>query len=140
LPLNLVIDNDTAKTTAIRLPVLGSPGDPRAVQLATVPFDHFAGEVAYEERPVIDEAQFASFPQRVAALTDNWGFAPILPQVWDEVLRQSRRTRLLGERLAAARRMLERRWGCHNLEVPISQLCRTEAFAHFVCDLLDRLP
>jgi hypothetical protein len=46
---------------------------------------------------------------------------------------------LLGERFAAARRTFERRWGCHNLELPISQLCRTTAFAWFACHLLANL-
>jgi hypothetical protein len=46
----------------------------------------------------------------------------------------------LGERFAAARRALERRWGCHNLEVPVSRLCGTEAFAWFAAHLLCELP
>src|SRR5439155_13921747 len=29
-----------------------------------------------------------------------------------------------------------RRWGCHNLELPISLLCQTESFAWFTCHLL----
>ena len=48
--------------------------------------------------------------------------------VWSEAqncsmsLRQARRTPLLGERFAAARRTFERRWGCHQVEVPLSRL------------------
>lgn len=139
-PLNLVVDNDTAKATAIRLPVIGSGNDPRAVHVAVVSFDHFAGEVAFEEREVVDEAAFARFATAVGERTANWCFRPILPQFWDGVLGQRDRTRLLGERLVAGRRAWERRWECHNLELPISRLCRTEAFARFTIALLDRLP
>jgi hypothetical protein len=46
----------------------------------------------------------------------------------------------LGERSASARRAFERRWGCHNLEVPVSRVCRTEPFAWFACHLLAHLP
>src|SRR5439155_12720662 len=47
---------------------------------------------------------------------------------------------LLGERFASARRALERNWGCANLEVPVSRVCRTEPFAWFACHLLTQLP
>ena len=42
--------------------------------------------------------------------------------------------------LRRAHRALERRWGCHNLEVPLSALCRTEAFAQFAAHILTDLP
>jgi len=66
-PLNLIVDNDLAKTTALRVPVLS--GDPARVRLVSVPFDHWAGEVPYEERVVHDETLFASLPERVGELT-----------------------------------------------------------------------
>ena len=47
---------------------------------------------------------------------------------------------LLGECFAGARRVFERAWGCHNLEVPLSAVCRTEPFAWFACHLLANLP
>jgi hypothetical protein len=147
-PLNLVVDNDTAKTTALRVP----PGDlSRAPPPNTpcaggsprptlVPFDRWEGEIPYEERRVLDESLFADFPDRLAQVLAGWDLHPLLPAFWTEVQRQAARTPLLGERFAAARRALERSWGCHNLELPVSHLCRTEPFAWFVCDLLARLP
>ncbi len=133
-PLNLVVDNDTAKVNALKVPVLDTEHP------TTIPFDTWTGEVPYEERTVQDEALFATFPERVAPLVQNWGFVPLLPVYWAEVQRQAERTDLLGQRLAAARRSLERQWGCHNLEVPVSSLCRTEPFAWFACHLLGHLP
>src|SRR5438874_10327780 len=41
---------------------------------------------------------------------------------------------------AAARRNFERRWGCHNLEVPLSRLANTASFAEFALALLANLP
>jgi hypothetical protein len=137
--LNLVVDNDAPKLTALRVPA------PEAVAAAwphaeLIPFDYWSGEVPYEERPVRDEGLFATFGDRVQAALRGWGFRPLVAEYWPEVRRQAKRTPLLGERLAAARRALERRWGCHNLEVPVSALCATEPFAWFACHLLANLP
>jgi len=136
VPLGLLVDNDTAKTTAVRVPVWDA--DATKVHLASVPLDHFSAEVPYEERPVADEAYFASFPERLAEFTSNWPFQPLAPEVWDEVKRHTQEP--LGERLAAGRRMLERRWGCENLEVPLSHLCGGTSFLHFVRAILGDLP
>jgi hypothetical protein len=105
-----------------------------------VPFDHWQGEVPYEEAAVRDEALFAAFPGAVRSALADCGYAPLVETFWPEVLRQAARTPLIGERFAAARRALERRWGCHNLEVPVSRVCRTAPFAWFVCHLLTELP
>jgi hypothetical protein len=131
--LNLVVDNDTAKQTGLLFPSLES-------HTVFLPYDQSAGDIPFEERHVLDETLFADFPGRAAAASADWGFAPLLPGFWKEVLRQAERTTLMGERLAAARRSLERSWGCHNLEVPVSALCRTEAFAWLACHLLANLP
>ncbi len=74
------------------------------------------------------------------AVFDGWNLRPVLHEYWGEVSRASKRTPLLGERLAAGRRALERCWGCSNLEIPISVLCRSESFAWFACHLLAELP
>jgi hypothetical protein len=142
--VNLIVDNDTAKSTALRLPerieANAAEDCGSGVALANVPFDTWAGEVPYEERPVRDEALFASFAERAAALLKPWGFDALLSGYWAEARRQAGRTPLLGERLAAARRALERSWGCDNFEVPLSAVCRTEAFAWFACHILIHLP
>ncbi|MBI3407030.1 MAG: hypothetical protein HY040_01575 [Planctomycetes bacterium] len=132
MPLNLVVDNDTAKNALVRVPVDD--------HLIGVPFDHWQGEVPYEERPVLDEDAFSQFPNEVSRHAGRWPFAPMLSDFWAEVRRQSQRTPLLGERIAAARRSLERRWGCHNFELPLSRLCVTAPFAWFACHLLENLP
>ncbi len=138
-PLNLIVDNDTLKTTALRLPV------PAAVQSAhphavSEPFDRWTGEIPYEERPILDPVLFADFAERAGERLRGWGYSPMLPDFWAEARREAERGPLLGECFAAARRTYERRWGCHNLELPVSLLCQTEPFAWFACNLLADLP
>jgi hypothetical protein len=144
-PINLVVDNDTPKVTGLRIPMPASPPDSDAfrehpvVRLALVPFDGRLAEEPYEERTVHDENLFTTFADRVDPILRGWGFRPLLYSFWEEVCRQARRTPLLGERLASARRTFERAWGCANLELPVSRLCRTEPFAWFACHLLANL-
>jgi hypothetical protein len=132
VPVNLVVDYDSVKSTALHVPSLRD-----VPHLVRVPFDRATLELPYEERPVVDEAEFASLPARVPW---EWDFTPILQEFWTTVGQQSSRSQLLGERLVAARRAWERRWDCHNLEVPVSRLCRTEPFAWFACHVLHDLP
>ena len=106
----------------------------------SVPFDRWNGETPYEERTIADLELFASFAARAGELLRGWHYEPMLPAFWVEVLRQAERTSILGECFAAARRTVERAWGCHNLEVPLSALCGAEPFAWFACDLLADLP
>jgi hypothetical protein len=137
--LNLVVDNDTVKNTAVRVPVppAGRHAYPHTV---SVPFDSWPGEVPYEEYTVREPALFEGFGGRVAELMHGWGVEPLAATFWPEVLRQAEHDPHPGACIAAARRGLERRWGCHNLELPLSELCGTEPFAWFVCALLADLP
>jgi hypothetical protein len=136
--LNLVVDNDTVKTTAVWVPT-PPPQPGQRPQLRLVPFDRWTGESPYEERTIADQELFAGFAARAGELLRGWDYEPILPAFWAEVLRQARRTPLLGECFAAARRTFEQSWGCYNLEVPIHVVCRTEPFAWFACHLLTEL-
>jgi hypothetical protein len=138
-PLNLVIDNDTVKTTALRLPVPPAGQEDRP-HLCSVLFDCWTGETPYEERGIVDHGLFASFAARAGELLRGWRYQPMLADFWAEVLRQAERTPNLGECFAAARRSFEHAWGCHNLEVPLSRVCDSEPFALFACHLLFDLP
>ncbi len=130
---NLIVDNDAVKSTMLHFPAM----DEQTPYRATEPFDTPAVGEPYEERKVQDEALFASLPQRVRVA---WPFQPLVQEFWNEAMKVAPRTSLLGDRLAAARRAIERRWGCNNLEVPVSAVCQTEPFAWFACDLLTNLP
>jgi hypothetical protein len=105
-----------------------------------VPFDRWTGEIPYEERPIIDRAAFAEFAERVDDVLSGWNYRPLLDSFWPAVLRQAERTSLLGECFASVRRAFERRWGCHNLEIPVSVLCQTGSFLWFMLHILRELP
>ncbi|HTU89869.1 MAG TPA: hypothetical protein VMF69_07220 [Gemmataceae bacterium] len=130
--LNLIVDDDTIKSTALRVP------DPPHVR--RVLFDRWTGAAPYEERNIVDRALFAGFAERAGELMRHWPYEPMLPAFWAEVLRQAERTPNLGACFAAARRTFEQAWGCHNRETPLSTLCDAEPFAYFACHLLANLP
>jgi len=129
--LNLVVDTDTAKPALLHV-----PSNDRLARLA---YDRSILETPYEARTVQDEPLFADLPSRLEPIARPWNFEPMLPSFWQEVMRQAKRTPLLGERFAAARRTVECAWGCAQHEVPMSRVCQTEAFAWFACSILGRL-
>lgn len=142
--VNLIIDTDSVKSTALKVPAWDTSESipavvPGEIHRATVQFDRWENELPYEERPVLDEAFFAGFSERVSPLIRKWPFKPMLEPFWAEVRRHSQRTPLLGERIVSARRSFERRWGCHNLEVPFSRVCQTPSFLWYLGDLLANL-
>jgi hypothetical protein len=133
--VNLIIDTDILESTTLRIPV---PASDKVLHPHTVlvPFDRWLAEVPFEERRVVDRELFASFAERASSRVRAWGYEPLLPGLWDEVLRHAGASGLIGESFAAARRTLERAWGCHNLELPLSVVCGSEAFACFCGTLL----
>ena len=132
LPLNLIVDNDLAKTAAIR-----APGKRK---IETIPVDQWPGELPFEEWAVHDEDYFRDLPRRLAPLLETWPFQPILEPFWRNVIEARGLTPLVGERFAMARRAWERRWDCQNLEVPLSQISQGEAFAWFAMGLMAEAP
>lgn len=132
MPLNLVVDTDLAKPSLLHIPADG--------KLVRIPYDASTLETPYEERQVHEEALFADLPNRVRPSAESWGFQPMLGDYWREVLKHSTRTRLMGERFAAARRAIERRWHVTQRELPMSRICQTGAFSWFVSWILQDLP
>jgi hypothetical protein len=138
-PIHLIVDNDTVKSTSLRMPII-SVDDAEPAKTQLFDFDRWIGEVPYEECSIADLEYFSTFPERLTPVSKAWGFEPILGEFWQEIRRQTSRSRRLGECFAAARRTWERRWGCHNLELPLSSVCGTASFAKFFCHLLRDLP
>jgi hypothetical protein len=131
IPLNLVVDNDTLKSTSLSFPVFEG-GKPETVRIEHLSFDKFAGEMPFEDRRVFDAGLFRSFPERGARLWKNWGFEPLLGQVWRE-------DRTIGEAFVSARRSCELAWGCQNYELTVSRMSQTEAFRRFAKHILNDL-
>jgi hypothetical protein len=136
--LNLVVDNDTAKGTAIRVPAVSD--DPGAVNAEPLPFAHDGGDVPYEEYRIVDRSLFDSFPDRLSALTRSWGYEPLAIPTWPALQAEVNRGAVLGEAVSRVRRGWERKWGVTNFELPVSRLSGTRAFAGFVQTILADLP
>jgi hypothetical protein len=135
VPLHLIVDNDTLKSTSLRFPTFRD-GDPVSVRLESVAFDAFRSEVPYEDRGVIDAEALRTFAERAAPLCANWGYEPLLRRTGG--LRPPL-AKNIGDVFTAMRRECERAWGCRNLELPVSALSQTEAFANFSRHILGDL-
>lgn len=136
--LNLIADHDTAKGTALRVPVVAD--DPNAVAVETIRFDCDETDRPYEECRVADRGLFDSFPNRLAALIRAWGYDPMAVPSWPRLAAEMHRGATLGEAVSRLRRHWERAWGVSNLELPVSRLAGTRAFAGFVHAVLADLP
>lgn len=134
-PVNLIVDNDTVKSTALAAPRIQSslpPIDLFAMNPEMVHFDEWNGEQIYEELQVRDEELFGSFPDRMTFQPD---YALFLKDFWPHVVDQRYKTPLLAERFVRARRHWERQWGCNNLEMPVSTVCEMESYDYFLAHL-----
>ncbi|MBI1915962.1 MAG: hypothetical protein HYS12_14690 [Planctomycetes bacterium] len=138
--INLIVDYDAVKSASLRVPNVRLPLPSMSEfrpRTEPVPFDSVPLGIPHEEWLVRDEGLFDSLPERARR---PWDFTPFLDAFWGEVRHQAQRTRSIPERLTSARRAFERRWGCHNLEVPVSDVCRSGVFSGFAADLLADLP
>lgn len=136
--LNLVVDNDLMASTRIRVPI----GDRDNPAISTIEFDAPRAPIPWEEASVADVSLLESFSDRVTAAMRSWNVEPVVEDIWPTVLAKARQ-RLennqyasLAECLTAGRASLEHDWGLGNLELPISQLCKTNAFRSFAAHIL----
>lgn len=130
-PINLVIDNDVCGSTSIRYP--NRSGD--HVRVSTIPIVRPGPSIPYETRKVDDLVFFRAFRDRVLAALPSIS-DPVINRLWPNVLDSaeqlwSKNQMLMGPSIAAGRHRLESEFGLQTLEVPISQVAQTEAFARF---------
>lgn len=135
--LNIVVDNDIPKSSAVKVPRLLDGGDIRVERVA---FDEWGGEIPYEDLVVKDEGLFASFADRARGVLAGSVVDPVLDEFWPRAVAFRAQTDRPGVRFALARRALEGAWGVHNAEVPLSRVCETEGFLWFASHLLAHLP
>lgn len=139
--LNLIVDNDTLKSTSLPFPVIEGHGP--KVRIESVAFDSFAGEVPYEDRKVEDdlrECVFDSFADRAEELWQNWGYEPLLGAAWPVAVHEAGFSATISERFTAMRKSRECVWGCCNRELAVSRLSQTQAFFAFASHVLADLP
>jgi hypothetical protein len=133
--INLLIDSDTVRTTACRVPS-GSASEP-AVE--SIDYDQPGPAIPHEERRILDGALFADFGRRAAAAIAPLVPEPLLREFWPLAVARARENPNLGECLAQARHRWEERWGLATLEVPQSRVCQLEAFYWFTAHLVANL-
>ena len=134
--LNLIVDNDTLHSTSLRVPA----GSVTAPRWDTLLFDLFPGPHPWEEISIQEPSLFDSFGERLRDYLQPWGWTPLVEELWPRVVRQRHQGCNLAECISAGRHALEREWGAHNLELPISRMCELPSFDGFVSDILIRLP
>jgi len=134
--INLLIDSDTVRGTALRVPG-GSPSEP---QVETIPFDLAEPRIPYELRRIVDCRMFADCGRRVAQQIAPLISDPLIEDYWPLVQRRMQQTDNLGACLAQARHQLEGQWGLQTWEITQSRICESEPFCRFVAHLLARLP
>ncbi|MGZ0174029.1 MAG: hypothetical protein ACKVHE_31355 [Planctomycetales bacterium] len=136
--LNLVVDNDLMASTRIRVPV----GDRENPSVSTLEFDAARAPLPWEEARVADMSLLESFSDRVSAAMRQWNIEPLVTEFWPDVVAKARvcfdtvQQASLSDCLTAGRVSLEHQWGLGNLELPISELCETDAFRSFAAHIL----
>lgn len=134
--IQLLIDNDAAKHTALPVP----SGSPAAPVITWVEMDESTARVPYEERQVRDPALFRSFGQRVGQALTPLIPNPLICNWWPLVTSSLARHGNLGRAIAEARHVLEGRWGLTTWELPWSQVCDDWPFRTFAVSLLASAP
>lgn len=134
--VNLVIDSDTAKHAALRVP----GGDALAPSVELMPFDAPTDEIPFEQRPVVAAELFASFGRRVAERIRPLVREPLIAEFWPMAVERKAATGNLGAALSQSRRQYESRFGSATLELPQSAVCELEAFRWFTAHVLHELP
>ncbi|MCA9119509.1 MAG: hypothetical protein H6822_11110 [Planctomycetaceae bacterium] len=136
IAINLLIDNDTMRQPAIRVPTgtLDSP------TLESVAFDQMQEEMPYEERRLVDPKLFGSFAKRVCATLSPYIGQPLVNQLWPEAIAASQANQSLGSLISQARHQLEAAWGLKTLELPLSHVCDSDTFRWFTATILGGLP
>ena len=143
--LNLIVDNDALASTHIAIPV----GSKERPAIEHVPFDAEPNTNTQpaEEVVIRDALLFRSFADRATSALNCWPVEPLVCSIWPTAVAMLSREPFeasangpqscrLSDVLTAARRRAERSVGLCNLELPMSQLSQTEAFAWFVGHLL----
>ena len=136
--VNLVIDNDVASGSSVRIPTI-DPVSGRAAYRA-VPYDRAGGGVPYEQTTIEDRELFDSFDRRVSEVVAPLVKDPCVTQLWNHARNAIERCGIAGCALAQARHGLEGELGLQTLELPLGVICRTSSFCEFALMILSELP
>ncbi len=135
--INFLVDNDLCRSSSIRVPTY-EPRQGYAAQ--SVLFDTPRDAVPWELRRLDSMECWEHFPTSVKQTIFPGVAEPLLAEIWPDAVQAVRRTDRVGLAIAEARHKLEERIGLQTLEVPLSQMVSTRAFARFSIQLLSELP
>lgn len=132
--LHLIIDSDRLQSRSLRVPTgsLERPG------VHTIAFDDEVAAVPWEDAQVENQQRVRGFGQQATQAMQAWGFTPLIATAWQHAIDQLDHSSQLVDLLTAVRHRTEREWGLDNLEVRISDVCQTQPFLWFACELLAR--
>ena len=129
--VNLIIDSDLCRSTSVAIPT-GATDEPR---ISHVAYDQATTQMAFEERDVLDRETWRTFGDRAATAISPLVNEPMLRNWWPRVASAGKPANL-GIALSQARHQLEIEWGVESLELPLSAVCRGEAFQRFAAHLM----
>lgn len=134
LAINLVIDNDVATASSIRVPFR----DPATglARWSAVAYDSVAGAVPFEQNRIRDFETFRSFAGAVRSGIRSLVANPLIEQLWPHALAAAARCENLACAIGQARHALEGELGLRTLELPLSVVCRGEPFCRFALAIL----
>jgi hypothetical protein len=146
LPLHVSVDSDLVKETAVRIPIYDA--EPEKVTVKEIWFDTKAQKKPYFHYLVRHYSAFRNFSSVAQTYWKTWGFKPILPNFWREVVsafeagieESHQNPRKIdgpneGACFSAGRRKMESDWGCRVHEVLASHLDTRIFVAQVIADL-----
>ena len=138
LPINLVIDNDVAVGSSIRVPTIDR--ETGLAQYTSVPFDASGGGVPHEQSTIREREIFDHFDVAVSEQVRPFVADPCVRPLWQHAREALNRCGVAGCALAQARHGLEGDAGLQTLELPLGVLCRGQSFSRFLLAILTELP
>ena len=131
--INLIVDNDICTSTAVAIPIQSSE---TKVNIGRVFFDTNRQIVPHELRSIENRDQFQNFARELTSAIKPFVDLPVINKLWPYVLENQDSSLAI----ARGRHRLEADLGLQTLELPISSLAKTNAFAKFLTAILSRLP
>lgn len=139
--VNLIVDNDICGAASIRFPKVTTTQGDGKVSVGTISIDGPSPKVPYEAREIQDWKLFESFGGRIENEIGGTVDSPIAARLWPHVIAATFQISgdqhgRLGHAIASGRHRLEHEVGLRTLEVPISWVAQSEAFAMFAKSIL----
>ena len=141
IAINLVVDTDLSNHHSIRFPDLSST----PIRSRWIEIDKPATTTPHEQRSIVDPSFLFATPDRFAQTSSSVSQTSIVQRLWPEIIqayheltKSNSTPPTLGATIAAGRHRFERAVGLTTLEIPVSKLSQTSAFATFTAAIFDR--